>query len=108
MEINFELLYRFVIAVDILLCAAIILANLLLLLSILASRQARARTRNVMLVSVCLADLLVGAFTHPIYIHSYHTGTLFHSCEMHILMQLIGDYSQVHPVCMSVGLSVGL
>ncbi|XP_076450093.1 uncharacterized protein LOC143286418 [Babylonia areolata] len=94
MQIDFELLYRLVIAVDILLCAAIIVCNLLLLLSILFSKRARARTRNVMLVSVCVADLLVGAFTHPVYIHSYHTGTLFHSCEMHILMQLIGDYSQ--------------
>ncbi|XP_070199325.1 uncharacterized protein [Littorina saxatilis] len=92
--INYELLFRWVIAVDILLCAAIVVSNFFLLLSILFSKRARSRTRNAMLVSVCVADLLVGAFTHPIYIHSYHTGTLFHSCEMHILMQLIGDYSQ--------------
>ena len=99
--VNYELLYRCVITVDILLCAAIIVCNLVLLLSILSCKRARGRTRNAMLVSVCLADLLVGAFTHPIYIHSYHTGTLFHSCEMHILMQLIGDYSQVS-VCVCV------
>ncbi|KAK7484805.1 hypothetical protein BaRGS_00023979 [Batillaria attramentaria] len=90
-----DVLFHFVLFIDILLCIAIIACNLALLLSILASKAARARVRNVMLVGICLADLLLGAFTHPVYIHSYRTGTMFQSCEMHVLLQLVGDYSQV-------------
>nr|KAG5697976.1 hypothetical protein BaRGS_030289 [Batillaria attramentaria] len=83
-----DVLFHFVLFIDILLCIAIIACNLALLLSILASKAARARVRNVMLVGICLADLLLGAFTHPVYIHSYRTGTMFQSCEMHVLLQL--------------------
>lgn len=87
-------LFHFVSAVDVLLCAAIIFFNVTLLLVIVCSKAARARTRNALLVSMCMADLLVGAFTHPVYIHSYRTGTFLKSCELHLLLQLIGDYSQ--------------
>uniref|UniRef100_A0A0B7A5M7 G-protein coupled receptors family 1 profile domain-containing protein n=1 Tax=Arion vulgaris TaxID=1028688 RepID=A0A0B7A5M7_9EUPU len=70
----------------------IIAANLAIIAVILYSPLLRKKARNHIIVSIALADLLLGSFVLPMLATNLIDSSAIADCHTHIAVQIIGDY----------------
>ncbi|BFY98106.1 hypothetical protein BsWGS_01146 [Bradybaena similaris] len=86
-----EYLRNVLVAIYISCSILIITANLLIIFTILYSPVLRKKIRNHIIISIALADLLLGSFVTPMLATSLIESSIA-DCHTHLAVQVIGDH----------------